>query len=529
MISEWLIRAFSNIVISHVLSLVLLVGFNYYIFLHARINTIMKSYMILSLGPFLWIIGKLLKTVSPVIGLRWVFIMLQYSGMTILGPAFVIFCLIYLLRRRLKTGIYILLYAPAVICYIFILTNPVHHQFYPVFTFYRDSFGPVFYALKIYIYLCTGLGFLILIVSALTQKRKRTIQSLLFILAAAVPLIGSFYYPSLGNLYSGLRFDIVPLCFNLTFIFFGVAVFLYDFLDISPIAHMQMLNALKEGVVVSDRKNLIVYQNAAASFLTDPQNSKSIRRQVYSLDGKSFEKDLRLESIIDITDENERKAAIIGRTEKIELLSHSIEESIRTEREILYMQQRTEAARELHDVMGHSLTLLIAQLEALKLTGDREARAKRYREIRETLPEWKNNFESVMFENHEEDRSSGQLSDWLKPLFNSCDTDQLSLDFVVKGKEVAVNIEKIRNIYAAVRESLTNSLRHGKADHLMVSITFGEDCRIIIMDNGSGCEDIIEGNGLTGIRKRMESIGGSAEFSSASYEGFITRLTFSQT
>lgn len=524
MIAEWLMKAMSNLVISHVLSLMLLAGFNYYIYLHARKTTLMGQYMILSSGPFMWILGKILKTVAPVIGLRWTFVMLQYFGMALLGPAFVIFCLTCLRKRKPDLPLLLGFYLPSVVLYLLILTNPLHHRFYTVFTFYRDSFGPVFYALKYWMYACTGLGFSILLISMFRFREKESALSFLFILAAAVPLIGSFYYPNLGNQYSGLRFDIVPLCFNITFIIFGIAVFRYDFLDIPPIARRQLLDALDEGIRISDNRGSVLYRNKAAVFLTDPQYRRDIKRVVFSLSGKRHRDPLSLETAVDVTEAHRRKTEIRRRTDAVKALTAEVEDKIQQEKEALFLQQRTLAARELHDLLGHSLTLFIARLEALRFVVDPDEWNRKFTEARGLLSGWKETLDQSLEPEHNEP-AEVFLSRWLRPLVQSCGHDrQLAVELVVKGRERPMNLDQVRNIYAAVREGLTNSLRHGGADHVLVSLSFGEDCTVLIMDNGSGCDEIIEGNGLEGMQRRMEALGGTVRFTAGEGEGFISRL-----
>ena len=526
MIAEWLMKAFSNMVISHIFSLLLMVGFNYYIYLRAEKTPLMISYMILSAGPFLWILGKLLKTVSPVIGLRWSFIMVQYLGMSIIGPAFFIFCLTYFLGHRIKNRFLILCYLPASILYLLILTNPLHHQFYPVFTFYRDSFGPVFYMLKIEIYLFLGLGFLFLILAVLRHRKKQIFQSILFMLASIVPLVGSFYYPSLGARFSGLRFDIVPLCFNITFLFFGIAVFRYDFLNISAVAHRQLLHALKEEISILDSRGRRVYRNLSADFLTDKIEKKSLKRSVFRIPGRFHGSFLDVESIIDISAETERKEEIKRRTDMISALTISIEEKISQEREILFIQQKNQAAQELHDILGHSLTVFIAQMEAIKLLDDSAKRKDQYKKISKQFNQGKIDLESALESRLEKEVPEYMLlSRQLQPLIRSCDTENFLAELVVKGSEPSLSIETVRNIHAIVRESLTNSLRHGQADYVLVSLTFTGNLKILIMDNGKGCDVITEETGLEGVRKRSELLGASVRFTSTPGEGFYTHLT----
>ena len=65
----------------------------------------------------------------------------------------------------------------------------------------------------------------------------------------------------------------------------------------------------------------------------------------------------------------------------ISSLTRSIEEKIIQEREILFIQQKNQAAQELHDIIGHSLTVFIAQLEAMKLIDDSVKRRNQYKKI----------------------------------------------------------------------------------------------------------------------------------------------------
>ncbi len=61
-------------------------------------------------------------------------------------------------------------------------------------------------------------------------------------------------------------------------------------------------------------------------------------------------------------------------------------------------------------------------------------------------------------------------------------------------------------LYAAVREALTNAVRHAGADRLIVQIAEKDGCYDVrISDNGhGGISPIREGSGLTGLRKRLE-------------------------
>jgi signal transduction histidine kinase len=76
--------------------------------------------------------------------------------------------------------------------------------------------------------------------------------------------------------------------------------------------------------------------------------------------------------------------------------------------------------------------------------------------------------------------------------------------------------EKRRNIFLAVKESLTNIIKHAQASEVDIRIsTYNERLVIEVADNGKGM-DVVNtrrfGNGLANMRRRMESIGGSLSF-----------------
>ena len=66
-------------------------------------------------------------------------------------------------------------------------------------------------------------------------------------------------------------------------------------------------------------------------------------------------------------------------------------------------------------------------------------------------------------------------------------------------------------LYAAIREALTNAVRHANATELMVKIEQDEKSyHIEISDNGSvSVSSITEGNGLSALRQRLEQEGAS--------------------
>lgn len=106
----------------------------------------------------------------------------------------------------------------------------------------------------------------------------------------------------------------------------------------------------------------------------------------------------------------------------------------------------------------------------------------------------------------------------------------------VKGLEIEVSIQGEDGeeyahlspvVYECLREAVTNCLRYAEASHMDVIVKFMKDSLgLYIFDDGSGCGDIQEGNGIRGIRERVEKNGGQIRFVSAPGEGFQISARF---
>jgi signal transduction histidine kinase len=89
-------------------------------------------------------------------------------------------------------------------------------------------------------------------------------------------------------------------------------------------------------------------------------------------------------------------------------------------------------------------------------------------------------------------------------------------------KEVESGNQDMKNcIYNSVRESVTNGLKHGKAQQFLIDIAkSGERIRVVVEDNGEGCGQIKKSHGLQGIEERICLLHGKVSFSSEKGRGF---------
>jgi len=98
--------------------------------------------------------------------------------------------------------------------------------------------------------------------------------------------------------------------------------------------------------------------------------------------------------------------------------------------------------------------------------------------------------------------------------------------------EWAVSPEARHNLFLAVKETLTNVIRHAGANEVWLRVTATEKIlTVVIEDNGHGFDrkNTAEfADGLNNITQRMTEIGGRTSIESAAKTGTRVSLTFPQ-
>jgi two-component system, NarL family, sensor histidine kinase DesK len=168
--------------------------------------------------------------------------------------------------------------------------------------------------------------------------------------------------------------------------------------------------------------------------------------------------------------------------------------------------ERERIARDLHDVLGHTLSVIILKSElARKLMDHDPARAKAEiadveQTSREALAEVRSTIRG--YRDH-------SLEAELKQAKATLETAGVT----VKSESQQVRLSPAQESVVAlvVREAVTNVVRHAQARncHLRLMPVNGT-CRLEIQDDGTGGGNV-EGNGLRGMRERIEALGGTFE------------------
>jgi two-component system, NarL family, sensor histidine kinase DesK len=169
--------------------------------------------------------------------------------------------------------------------------------------------------------------------------------------------------------------------------------------------------------------------------------------------------------------------------------------------------ERERIARDLHDVLGHTLSVITLKSElAGKLIEQDPARAgKEIREVeqvsRQALSEVRDAIRGY--------RSEGLVAE-LARAKSTLETAGVSVQCdAATSMKIPAMQESVLSL--AVREGVTNVVRHAQARTCRLRIEQQNGtCRLEIADDGQGFSSI-EGNGLRGMRERVEMLGGTLE------------------
>ena len=176
-------------------------------------------------------------------------------------------------------------------------------------------------------------------------------------------------------------------------------------------------------------------------------------------------------------------------------------------------QERNRLAREIHDAVGHSLTVVGAQLEAAEaLLKHDPSRAldsiqKAQRASREGLAEIRRSVASLRATPQEQ----RTLAESLTSLITGAERPGLKLVLQQSGKSRSLPSLVEISLYRCAQEGITNACRHSGASEIAVHRDFTSDARIMlsVTDNGRGFSRIPENShGLKGLRERAALLNG---------------------
>ncbi len=178
--------------------------------------------------------------------------------------------------------------------------------------------------------------------------------------------------------------------------------------------------------------------------------------------------------------------------------------------------ERTQISRELHDTLGHSLTVLNVNLELASHLTEGEAAdaiAKARTVARMLLADVREVVHSLGDERAIDLRGAltTLVADAHSPAIHLSVPEDLNLDDPAKAHA----------IFRCIQEAITNAVRHARARNLWIVLTQSVDrVTLRITDDGAGRSALHEGHGLKGMRARLDEVGGQLQMHTSPGHGF---------
>ncbi|GAA3080992.1 sensor histidine kinase [Streptomyces rectiviolaceus] len=205
-------------------------------------------------------------------------------------------------------------------------------------------------------------------------------------------------------------------------------------------------------------------------------------------------------------------AAILALSETVKELRATREELARSAVE----KERLRFSRDLHDLLGHTLSVVVVKAEATRRLAPRDLDAalgqvadiesvgrQALTEIREAVTGYREGSLATDL-----DRARDLL-------------DAAGIEAVVRQSGPPLAPQTGALLGWVVRESATNVVRHSRATRCEIEVTgTAERTRLLITDDGRGVGSAKPGSGLKGLAERLAAAGGSLESGPAPRGGF---------
>ncbi|MEM6639691.1 MAG: sensor histidine kinase [Pseudomonadota bacterium] len=171
--------------------------------------------------------------------------------------------------------------------------------------------------------------------------------------------------------------------------------------------------------------------------------------------------------------------------------------------------ERTRIARDLHDLLGHHLTALTINLQVAERVAEGEAKDRIetcHALARDMLGDVRAAVTTLR------DESAVNFTQSLRLIVSNIPKLAITLDMDPDLRINDVNVAE--SLLRCVQEAITNTLRHADASECTVRV-WREDGRMHarIDDNGRAPEGFEPGNGLRGMRERVERLNGRLDIS----------------
>lgn len=214
---------------------------------------------------------------------------------------------------------------------------------------------------------------------------------------------------------------------------------------------------------------------------------------------------------------------------QLEIANRQLAEYASQAEELAATQERNRIAREIHDNLGHYLTVVNVQIEAAKVTCESDpmraldALNKAQDLARKGLTSVRESVAALRVSPVE----NRPMEDALTELIDESRASGITVNMHILGTPGFVGQKTALVLYRIVQEGLTNVRKHARASRVDVDVDFtqADTIRLSLRDDGVGAADTSGGFGLIGLRERVHLLGGGFEIETQPGGGFSLEVT----
>lgn len=192
--------------------------------------------------------------------------------------------------------------------------------------------------------------------------------------------------------------------------------------------------------------------------------------------------------------------------------------------ELAITKERNRLAREIHDGLGHNLTAINMQVRAAQAVMEKNPQKainflqtsesltqKALEDVRQSVAALRTAPEDAL-------PLPEQVENVLKGLENAGVTGQLD----VLGEPRRLSPQASLTIFRAVQESVNNTVKHARANRLIVVMDYREEqtMKLVVQDDGVGADHLDGGFGIIGMRERVQLLDGEFRLTTSKGNGF---------
>ncbi len=229
--------------------------------------------------------------------------------------------------------------------------------------------------------------------------------------------------------------------------------------------------------------------------------------------------------------ENNARSEVQRLAVDLQQANHRLAEYAAQVEELAIMQERNRVAREIHDNLGHYLTVVNVQIEAAKtiMTQNPDKAQDALNKAQNLTQEGLTAVRHSVGALRESPLENQTLAEALDKLAEDARENGLIVSLQIEGEPTEQDPKVALTLYRAVQEGFTNVRKHARASRVDILLHYDLKQTVLTMqDNGTGADlnnKSAASFGLVGIKERVQLLNGRMQIHTAPQQGFQLSIT----